>query len=147
MDLLEGGPSQGVFDMFKRALPLLCLLFSTPAFAQVFTVTVTGGGAGYTSAPVVMVTGGGCTTEPTFLATVAGFSVTAVTLATLGVGCTSAPNLAFVGGGGVGAAATATLVTSPVPTLSVWGLLAFMVLLMGAGALFLERRRPAEGPA
>jgi hypothetical protein len=94
-----------------------------------------------------MVTGGGCTTEPTFLATVAGFSVTAVTLATQGVGCTSAPNLAFVGGGGGGAAATAKLVTSPVPTLSDWGLLAFMVLLRGTGALFLERSRPAEGPA
>jgi hypothetical protein len=141
------GTSQGVFDMFKRALPLLCLLFSTPAFAQVFTVTVTSGGAGYTSAPIVTATGGGCTTEPTFLATVAGLSVTAVTLATPGVGCTSAPILGFVGGGGAGAAATATLVTSPVPTLSVWGLLAFMVLLMGAGALFLERSRPGEGPA
>ncbi len=82
------------------------------------TVTVTNGGAGYTTAPSVTFTGGGGTGIAA-TATVAGGKVTGITFANdaiyglaKGTGYTSAPTVAFSGGGGSGATATATIYTA-----------------------------------
>lgn len=87
-------------------------LLTAPGFTNarnsgaVTGVTVTGGGAGYTSAPTVTFTGGGGTgAEAT--ATVSGGAVTAVTVTKVGTGYTSAPTVSFTGGGAT-TAATAT---------------------------------------
>lgn len=70
--------------------------------------TVTAGGAGYTTAPTVAITGGGGS-GATATAVVAGGVVTGVTITNKGTGYTSAPTIAFTGAG-TGATATADLV-------------------------------------
>ena len=72
------------------------------------TIAVTAGGAGYTAAPVVTLTGGGGN-GATATATVAGGAVTAITVTARGTGYGTAPTIAFAGGGGAGATATATV--------------------------------------
>ncbi|RPE08824.1 RagB/SusD family nutrient uptake outer membrane protein [Chitinophaga lutea] len=81
------------------------------------TVTITNGGAGYTTAPTVTFTGGGGS-GITATAVIAGGKVTGVTFANdaiyglaKGVGYNSAPTIAFTGGNGSGATATATIYT------------------------------------
>ena len=78
---------------------------------RVTAITVTDGGAGYTSAPEVEVggpRGGGAYATAT--ATIAGGAVTAVTLTYGGYGYRArVPSVRFRGGGGSGATATATL--------------------------------------
>ncbi len=77
----------------------------------VLAVTITSGGTGYTSAPVVTFSGGGATTQATAIAVLSGGSVTAVKLITNGSGYTSAPTITFTGGGFTTiATATASLV-------------------------------------
>ncbi len=78
----------------------------------VASVNITNAGSGYTSAPTVTFSGGGCTAEPAATSTVAGGQVTGINFTGYtshfqGFGCTSAPTIAFSGGGGTGAAATA----------------------------------------
>lgn len=82
------------------------------AVGGVGALTVTAGGTGYTSAPAVSLSGGGCATEPTATATVASGAVTSGTVLTPGTGCTSAPAVSFTGGGGTGATATVVLSTA-----------------------------------
>jgi len=77
-------------------------------------ITITNPGSGYTSAPTVTFSGGGCTAEPAATSTISGGQVTGFTFTGYsshfqGFGCTSAPTIAFSGGGGSGAAATATV--------------------------------------
>ena len=78
------------------------------------SVNITNPGSGYTSAPTVTFTGGGCTAEPVATSAMSGGAVIGLTFTRLhlahfqGFGCTSAPTIAFCGGGGTGAAATAT---------------------------------------
>jgi hypothetical protein len=67
-------------------------------------ITITSGGTGYTTAPTVAVAG-----SATATATVSGGIVTAITITSAGSGYTSVPAVTFSGGGGSGAAATATL--------------------------------------
>jgi predicted secreted hydrolase len=69
-------------------------------------VDVTDGGSGYTSAPLVLVTGGGGI-GALAAAVVDGGRVTAVLLVSPGIGYTSTPTVTLVGGGGTGAAASA----------------------------------------
>ncbi len=76
----------------------------------VFSVNLTAGGTGYTTAPNVTLTGGGGT-GATATATVTAGVVTGVTITNPGNNYTSAPTVAFVGGGGTGAAATAVATT------------------------------------
>ncbi|MEX1114513.1 MAG: MBG domain-containing protein [Akkermansiaceae bacterium] len=71
-------------------------------------VAVTHGGSGYTSAPVVTVTGGGGS-GATATATITSGAVTALNITNSGSGYTSNPAIAFSGGGGSGAAASPTL--------------------------------------
>jgi hypothetical protein len=100
---------------------LLAFVFAaSAAFAQVYAVTVTAGGSGYTSNPTVTATGGACTTEPTFQATIASGAVSAVSVTFAGV-CTvagAAPSIAITGGGGTGAAATAIMLQANIAILS-----------------------------
>jgi hypothetical protein len=82
------------------------------------TITVTNGGAGYTTAPAVTITGG-AGSGAVATATVAGGRVTAITFAQdeitgfkMGSGYTSAPTITISGGGGTGAAATSQIFTA-----------------------------------
>jgi hypothetical protein len=115
-----------------RAKPLLNLapkLSMAPGFTSfrpsdgVITPTVTSGGTGYTSPPDVMitnkagdVTGYGATAACTIDETGA---VDEVVMLTPGLGYTAAPTVTFSGGGGTGAAATATVGTVASPAASV----------------------------
>lgn len=81
------------------------------------TVTITNGGAGYTTAPAVTFTGGGGS-GIVATAVIANGKVTGVTFANdaiygtaRGMGYTSAPTITFTGGNGSGATATATIYT------------------------------------
>ena len=103
----------GVADSSFNITPIL---LSSDYYAGVMTwqdngvksISINNGGSGYTTAPAVSFSGGGCAgTSGT--ATVSGGAVTGVTLSNQGVGCTSAPTVAFSGGAGSGAAATATI--------------------------------------
>jgi len=80
-------------------------------------VTVTAGGAGYTSAPTVTFTGGGGN-GASATATVTTDIVSSVTVTAGGSGYTSAPTVTLTGGGGTGATATAT-VAGPVTSINV----------------------------
>lgn len=71
-------------------------------------VTVTNGGSGYTSAPVVSISGGGGS-GATATAKVTNGAVTEVVITNRGSGYTSAPTISFSGSGGAGAAATAVI--------------------------------------
>lgn len=74
----------------------------------VTTITLTNGGAGYTSAPAVNFTGGGGGTGAAAMARVSGGHVTSISIINGGSGYTSAPTITITGGGGSGASATAT---------------------------------------
>lgn len=69
------------------------------------TVTLKTGGAGYTFAPSVKLSGGECLAPPIVVARVESGAVTNLQIAYMGFGCTSPPTLTFSGGGGSGAAA------------------------------------------
>ncbi len=69
------------------------------------SVTVTGGGTGYTSPPLVNITGGGGS-GATATANVSGGAVTTIDLTNFGTGYTSAPTV-NIGGPGTGASAVA----------------------------------------
>ncbi|MFN8488166.1 MAG: hypothetical protein U0350_11275 [Caldilineaceae bacterium] len=71
-------------------------------------LTLTNGGAGYTSVPAVAITGGGGS-GATATATLAPINVGSLTLTNGGAGYTAAPAVSITGGGGAGATATATL--------------------------------------
>jgi hypothetical protein len=80
---------------------------------SVASVTVTNGGTGYTSPPLVSLTGGGGTGATAYVpaSAIVGGTVTFVVVANPGTGYASAPSVAFSGGGGTGAAATAAIGT------------------------------------
>ena len=75
-------------------------------------ITVTNGGSGYTSAPIVTIdapTGPGVAVPAQATATVVNGAVTVVTVRSAGSQYESVPNVTFSGGGGSSAAATATI--------------------------------------
>lgn len=71
-------------------------------------ITVTAGGSGYTSAPVVSISGGGGS-GATATAKITNGAVTELVITNRGSGYTSAPTISFSGSGGTGAAATAVI--------------------------------------
>ena len=80
--------------------------------SKIASISVANGGAGYTSAPAVVISGNAGATAT---ATIDGSgAVTAVTVIKAGVGFTSVPTVSFSGGGGSGATASATLVLTGV---------------------------------
>ncbi|MEO6522496.1 MAG: RagB/SusD family nutrient uptake outer membrane protein [Mucilaginibacter sp.] len=72
------------------------------------TINVIAGGAGYTTVPIVAITGGGGTGVVAVAKTTSG-KVTSVAITDQGGGFTSIPTITFTGGGGAGATASATL--------------------------------------
>ena len=78
---------------------------------RVKTITVVGGGTGYTSAPTVTITnvGGGSPTAATATAVVSGGVVTGVNVVGRGANYTTAPAISLSGGGGSGATARAEI--------------------------------------
>jgi len=87
-----------------------------PSTPFTFTaVNITNAGKGYTSAPSVTFTGGGCTTEPTATASISGGMVNVITVTSPGSGCTTGPSAAIglppVATGNIPATATATVVS------------------------------------
>lgn len=79
----------------------------------VLSIAVTAGGSGYSVAPTVSITApdayGVGFVNATATATVLAGAVTAVTVTLAGTGYVNTPTVSFSGGGGTGAAATATL--------------------------------------
>lgn len=76
----------------------------------VSAINVTAGGTGYTSAPTVVLTGGGGTGAAAHAVLGSGANegkVVSVVMDNEGIGYTSAPAISFTGGAGTGAAATA----------------------------------------
>lgn len=102
---------------------VLSLIFAASMFAQVYTVNVTTPGS-YASVPNVTSSGGGCSVQPTYQATLNGTTMGLATIAVtfVGTGCTSVPNLAISGAGGGFAAAVllpaSIVLLSTVPSLS-----------------------------
>ena len=87
-------------------------LYFDRKYFVVSDIVVTNGGSGYTSAPVVTIdtpTGPGVAIPAQATATVENGAVTVVTVRSAGSQYESIPNVSFSGGGGVGAAATATI--------------------------------------
>ena len=79
------------------------------ATGSVKGVTITSGGSGYTSAPTVTFSAPPSGVGATGTAVISNKRVISVTITNAGSGYTSAPTITFSGGGGSGAAATATL--------------------------------------
>jgi hypothetical protein len=78
---------------------------TTSYYKKVASVTVTNGGADYTSAPTVTIGG-----NATATATISGGKVTAITVTAAGYNYLTPPTITFTGGGGSGATATANMV-------------------------------------
>jgi hypothetical protein len=81
-------------------------------------LTIDSGGAGYTSAPTLTISGGGGS-GATATATVSGGRVTGYTLTNAGSGYTSVPEVIVTGGGGSGARLTAYLSATSVNNLDI----------------------------
>ena len=80
--------------------------------SAVTSIEVTSGGSGYTTPPIVALSGGGFTTAATVGAvTIVGGVITSIKVATPGSGYVTAPTVIITGGSGLGAAATANIGT------------------------------------
>lgn len=79
-----------------------------PAIPASFTLSVTNGGSGYTTAPTVAISGGGGSGAAATATVAASGSVTSLTLTNPGTGYTAAPTVTLAGGDGAGATAVAT---------------------------------------
>lgn len=103
------------FDENLMANQLSAFEYSLPApfYGQtngtVLDIAVTAGGSGYTSAPTVVLSGGGFSSTAVAVATIAAGQVVSVSVTNPGVGYTSVPTVSFTGGAGTGATATAQI--------------------------------------
>lgn len=78
--------------------------------SAVTSIEVTSGGSGYTTPPIVALSGGGFTTAATIgEVTIVGGVITAIKVATPGSGYVTNPTVIISGGSGTGAAATANI--------------------------------------
>jgi hypothetical protein len=96
-----GDPIYVTFKYPKEVAPF------QPAATATFSVNVTNGGSGYTSAPTVAVTGGGGSNATATAVVNGAGQVVEIRVTDQGTGYTTAPSIAITGGGGTGAAATA----------------------------------------
>jgi hypothetical protein len=79
-------------------------------FSAVTSIEVTSGGSGYTTPPIVALSGGGFTSAATIgQVTIVGGVITNIKVATPGSGYVTAPTVIISGGSGLGAAATANI--------------------------------------
>lgn len=101
-----GAPSYTVFGGFGTGVTLSLAVSG----GQLVEATITNPGSGYQPGDVVQVafSGGGANTTPILTANLNPGTVGGATITAAGTGYTSAPAVAFSGGGGTGAAATAT---------------------------------------
>lgn len=102
------GPTAGAYSAINRVRER-----AQGTGNRIGVYTVTNGGSGYTTAPVVTIDAPNLGNGATATATVSGGKVTAVTMSAIGGNgafYTSAPAITFTGGGGTGATATASLV-------------------------------------
>ena len=98
----------------------------TPAAAtvsvkgSVTAINVTNGGSGYTTEPIISITGGGTTSDNQASATaqITSGTVTGINVVSGGSGYTSVPTITITGGNGSGATATATC-RGPVDTINI----------------------------
>lgn len=81
---------------------------SYPFSGALASLTVTGAGSGFTSAPTISFSGGGGT-GATATASISSGTVSGVTITANGSGFTSAPTVSFSGGGGSNVTATASI--------------------------------------
>ncbi len=95
-------------------LPILSVAIQAPYGGTVSSITVTNGGSGYTSSPLVSINGGGYTTKAIAVASVANGVIVDITLQNVGAGYSSTPTIILSGGGGTNATAVATI--NPVTT-------------------------------
>ena len=91
-----------------------CIRLLTPGSASVTGYVQTAPGSGYTSPPTVTVSGPDMIQGPSFVtatgtAVLSGNTVASITLGTGGTGYVKPPTVTLTGGGGTGAAFTATL--------------------------------------
>ncbi|MES2657896.1 MAG: autotransporter-associated beta strand repeat-containing protein [Verrucomicrobiota bacterium] len=89
-------------------------VLSGGATGTVIGVNITNGGKDYTTAPSIAFTAGTVgsgTVAPTGTGNAANFGVRGISLSGAGTGYTAVPTVSFSGGGGTGAAATASLAT------------------------------------
>lgn len=86
-----------------------CVRELCPSTAGLSSIAVTAGGTGYTSAPTITFTPPTIGSLPTAQAFVFGGAVVAINLLFPGSGYTVPPSITFTGGGGTGAAASASL--------------------------------------
>ncbi|WNG69279.1 hypothetical protein [Cupriavidus gilardii] len=94
-------------------LDLVKIDYNAGAFTGgVESISVTGGGFDYTSAPTVTISGGGGS-GATATATVENGSVTGITVTAAGSRYTSPPQVSFSGGGGYGASAKSHIMATP----------------------------------
>jgi hypothetical protein len=81
---------------------------------KVATITITNGGSGYTTAPLVKISAGslagGLNNSATAYATISGGKVTAITITSSGAFYSSSPTITIEGTTGTGATATATVI-------------------------------------
>ena len=87
---------------------------------SVTSINVTDGGSGYTTQPIVSITGGGATAgnQASATAQITAGSVTGINIVSGGFGYTSVPTITITGGNGTGAAATAVC-RGPVNTVTI----------------------------
>ena len=90
---------------------------------RVIAINVTNGGSGYTTQPIVSITGGGASnsTQATGVAQITDGRVTGITVTSSGSGYTLAaglPTITITGGGGAGASATA-VVRGPIDAINI----------------------------
>jgi FtsP/CotA-like multicopper oxidase with cupredoxin domain len=83
--------------------------FNSWLTGQIGSLTLSNGGSGYSSKPSVTIAPPVSGTQATASLTFAGATVNSLSLVTKGSGYTSAPLVGFSGGGGTGAAASATI--------------------------------------
>ena len=90
---------------------------ATACLNGVTAITVTAGGSGYTSPPIVGIAGGGGTGAQA-VATISGGVVTGINITVPGCNYALVPTVNFTLGGGAGAAATATITPGSVGTIT-----------------------------
>lgn len=83
-------------------------ILTAPGTASVLSITVTNQGTGYTTPPVVDISGGDAEVNATAVATISAGGVVTITVVNPGSGYNSAPTITLIGDG-TGATATATM--------------------------------------
>lgn len=103
----NNNPTPEVVDYINQIRKRAIILTTT---GKLKAIAVTSAGKGYTTAPLVVIAGGGGTGARA-VANVSGGQITSITVTDGGNGYTSAPSISFFGSG-TGASATATIYTS-----------------------------------